>query len=67
MILLMSKAESVNQAVASAPPAIISSLAMAGVSLQDWVLLATLGWLGMQMAWFVYRRIKDFMNGKPTE
>lgn len=59
--------ESVNQAAASSPPIAIAGLTVAGVHLQDWVLIATLGWIGLQMAWFLYRRYKDFTSGKYTE
>lgn len=54
----MTKTESLNQAVASAPPAVISAITLAGVSLQDWVLIATLGWIGLQTVWFIWQRIK---------
>ncbi len=56
------KTENVSQAVISTPPVIISSLSLAGVSLQDWVLLATLGWIAMQAGWFAYARYKEWRS-----
>lgn len=48
----------VDQVWASAPPTLVSAVTLAGVSLQDWVLIATLGWIVMQAAWFVYSKWK---------
>ena len=48
------------EGIMSAPPAVVAGLSLAGVSLQDWVLMATLIWVTTQFSWFVYCRIKDW-------
>lgn len=60
----VTKSDSLREAISSAPPISVAGLTLAGVSLQDWVLIATLGWIGLQAAWFVYRRYKDIKEGK---
>lgn len=50
------------EGLASTPPAAIAALTLAGVSLQDWVLIGTLVWLSLQVGWFIYQRYKDFRN-----
>ena len=54
--------EGVRDAVLSAPPTAVAGLALMGITLQDWVLMATLLWLGLQIAWFGYKRYQDFMD-----
>jgi hypothetical protein len=49
-----------REGMLSTPPAAIAALTLMGVSLQDWVLLATLGWLSMQIAYFIYQRCKEW-------
>lgn len=46
----------------SVPPAAVAGLSLAGVSLSDWVLIATLIWLTIQVGWFCYNRYKDWKN-----
>lgn len=48
------------EGVMSIPPAAVAGLSLVGVSLQDWVLLATLAWLTMQIGWFGYCRFRDW-------
>lgn len=55
------------EGVMSVPPAAVAGLSLMGVSLQDWVLLATLGWLGIQIVWFGYNRWKEFKGKKNVE
>jgi hypothetical protein len=50
----------IREGVASAPPTAVMALTLAGVSLQDWVLMATLGWLGLQIGYFLYQRWKEW-------
>jgi C4-dicarboxylate transporter len=52
----------IREGVASVPPATVAALTLAGVSLQDWVLMATLGWLGIQIAYFFYQRYKEWKD-----
>lgn len=50
----------VREGLASTPPAAVAALTLAGVSLQDWVLGATLVWLGLQVSYFLYQRWKEW-------
>lgn len=54
----MSKDEAVREAMLSSPPVTILGMSLAGISLQDWVCIATLGWLALQSGWFVYSKYK---------
>lgn len=46
-------------------PAIgVAGLTMAGVTLQDWVYILTLVSLVLQIGWFLYKRIKEWRNGR---
>lgn len=49
------------------PPAAVAGLTLAGVSLQDWVLIGTLVWLTMQIGWFCYKRVQEWRTGKDAE
>ncbi|ENC6658490.1 hypothetical protein ABKY47_002974 [Aeromonas hydrophila] len=50
--------------VKSAPPVVVSGMTLAGYSLNDWVLAATLLWIAVQMGWFVWSNIiKPRMGG----
>jgi hypothetical protein len=60
----MSNNELAREAALSAPPVSIAGLSLAGVSLQDWVLITTLVWLGCQIGWFAYSRYKDFRKSR---
>lgn len=53
----MNKNEIVEAAF-SAPPASVAAITLAGVSLNDWVLIATLVWIITQFGWFIWQRIK---------
>ncbi len=44
-------------AVKSGPPVIVSTMTLAGYSLNDWVLAATLVWIVVQMGWFIWSNI----------
>lgn len=50
----------IKEGAASLPPAAVAALTILGVSLQDWVLMATLGWLGLQIGYFIYQRWKEW-------
>ncbi|WP_139407341.1 hypothetical protein [Aeromonas veronii] len=41
----------------SAPPVVVSGMTLAGYSLNDWVLAATLVWIAVQMGWFIWSNI----------
>lgn len=41
----------------SAPPVVVSGMTLAGYSLNDWVLVATLIWIAVQLVWFVWSNI----------
>ena len=60
----MSKEEGVATAavvsgvvVKSGPPVVVSTMTLAGYSLNDWVLVATLVWIAVQMGWFIWSNI----------
>lgn len=67
----MSKEESMatasalgGTAVKSGPPVLVSSMTLAGYSLNDWVLVATLLWIVVQMGWFLWQNIIRPRAGK---
>ncbi|MGL6537860.1 hypothetical protein ACSZNU_17895 [Aeromonas hydrophila] len=41
----------------SAPPVVVSGMTLAGYPLNDWVLVATLLWIVVQMGWFIWSNI----------
>lgn len=41
------------------PPATVATMTLLGVSLENWVLILTLGWLTFQIIWFIYLRVSD--------
>ena len=47
----------VGETAKSAPPVAVVSMSWAGVSLSDWVLIATLVWLSVQIGWFIWSNI----------
>lgn len=61
------RSEMIREGAASLPPAAVAAVTLAGVSLQDWVLMATLGWIAMQISYFLYQRWKEFKIGKNIE
>lgn len=54
-------------AVKSGPPVLVSSMTLAGYSLNDWVLAATLLWIAVQMGWFLWQNIIQPRFGKGGE
>lgn len=44
-------------AAKSGPPVVVSGMSLAGYSLNDWVLVATLCWIVIQAGWFVWSNI----------
>ncbi|WED79808.1 hypothetical protein PYU99_12485 [Aeromonas media] len=70
----MSKEESMataaalgGTAVKSGPPVLVSSMTLAGYSLNDWVLVATLLWIVVQMGWFLWQNIISPRSGQGGE
>lgn len=49
-----------GEAIMSAPPVSVVGITLAGISLENWVYIATLFWLGLQIGWFVYKRVQDW-------
>jgi hypothetical protein len=43
----------------SAPPVAVAGMTVAGVGLQDWVLIATLLWLGAQLAYLAWKWVRE--------
>jgi hypothetical protein len=61
------KTELAAEAVKATPPLTVAGLAFAGVSLQDWVLLLTVVYLILQIAFLVYDKLlknKDHNGSK---
>ncbi|WP_299307852.1 hypothetical protein [uncultured Croceicoccus sp.] len=48
----------------AAPPIAVSGVTAAGMSLQDWVLVATLVYTIAQTAHLIYRFVRDHRNAK---
>lgn len=44
-------------ATKTAPPAAVSALTLAGVSLSEWVLILTAVYTALQLGWFIYEKI----------
>jgi len=61
---MTAKEDILREAVASAPPVSVAGLALAGISLQDWVLIVTLIWILLQMGYFTYKRYKEWSDGR---
>ncbi len=51
-----------REALMSTPPAAVLGMTIAGVSLQDWVCVATLAWLALQTGWFIYSKYPLLFN-----
>ena len=43
-----------GEAVKSAPPLVVTGMSFLGITLQEWVYIATLIWIGIQLGYFVY-------------
>lgn len=55
-------------AIKSAPPVAVTGLSLAGVPLQDWVYIATLVWISIQAAVFLWDRfVKPRRKSKRRE
>ncbi|HHP5355866.1 hypothetical protein ACEUA0_10845 [Aeromonas veronii] len=54
---LATAAAGVTGVAKSAPPVVVSGMTLAGYSLNDWVLAATLVWIAVQMGWFIWSNI----------
>lgn len=59
---MTNKEDIIKEAISSAPPISVAGLSLVGVSLQDWVLIATLFWLTCQIGYFAYQRYKEWKN-----
>jgi hypothetical protein len=53
-----------SEAIKASPPVTVVSMALGGITLQDWVLIATLIYTLMQAGWFIYSK---FFRKTPTE
>ena len=49
--------EMVSEALKSSPPVTVVSLALGGITLQDWVLIATLIYTLLQIGWLIYSKM----------
>lgn len=63
MSLVASTGEVAGEITRAAPPVSVVGLGLAGFTLNEWVLIATLAYTLMQMVWFIYskfiRKVKD--------
>lgn len=48
-----------SAAIKSIPPVAVGGLSAAGVSLEDWVLIVTLFYLALQIAYLVYKFVRE--------
>jgi hypothetical protein len=62
---MQSKSDLAAEAVKSAPPVTVAGLTVAGVSLNDLVLIATLGYIVLQAGFLLYRWVRVH-NGQAT-
>lgn len=64
MGLIQSGNEIAGEITKAAPPVSVAGLGLAGVSLNEWVLIATLIYTILQIVWFVYSKfIRKDRNG----
>jgi len=55
---MQSKSDLIAEAAKSAPPVTVAGLTVAGVSLNDLVLIATLGYIVLQAGFLLYRWVR---------
>jgi hypothetical protein len=62
-------AEAGSEAIKSAPPLAVLGATVGGLTLQDWVLIATLGYLALQAGWLLWRwwRAASTKGWRPNE
>lgn len=65
MSLITTGNELAGEITKASPPVTVAGLSLAGVSLNEWVLILTLLYTLMQMGWFIYSKLirKDNRNG----
>lgn len=61
MSLIASGNEIAGEITKAAPPVSVAGLSLAGVSLNEWVLIVTLLYTLLQMGWFIYSK---FIRGE---
>lgn len=59
----MQKNEVLTEALKSAPPVSIVGATVAGVSLEEWVLVLTALYTLLQLAYFLRKRYKEYKDG----
>lgn len=47
----------------AAPPVSVTGLSLMGVSLNEWVIILTLIYTALQLAWFIYSKAKVLRKG----
>lgn len=60
------RAEVVAETLKAAPPVAVAGLTVAGVSVSDIVLIATLLYIVLQIGYLVHRWARLLMTGKPA-
>lgn len=58
MGLIASGNEVAGEITKAAPPVSVSGMALAGVPLSEWVIILTLIYTALQLAWFIYSKLK---------
>lgn len=53
----------VTSAGKAAPPLAVSGSLVAGMTLQDWVLISALVYTVLQLAWLLYKIVRHFRDG----
>lgn len=59
----MTKNEVLTEALKSAPPISVAGATIAGISLQEWVLVLTAVYTLLQLAYFLRKRYKEYQDG----
>lgn len=60
----MNHNENIKEAVLSVPPVSVAGLTLMNVSLSDWVLIASLTWIVLQIGWFGVSRWSEYKAKK---
>ncbi|APR53372.1 hypothetical protein CA223_05530 [Sphingomonas koreensis] len=56
--------ETSAQAGLSVPPVGVAAVTLAGIELQQWILILTAIWLLMQMGWFIFEKVSRLLRDR---
>lgn len=63
---IQTRAEVITETIKAAPPVAVAGLSVAGVSLSDIVLIATLVYIALQIGYLVHRWARLLTSGQPA-